>query len=63
MQRKKGRAPGGGGGRTVSDRRPERPPQQRYASVEDHWRKLNTEQRRELLRLPVRDLLAGDAFT
>ncbi len=58
-QRKKGRA-AGGGGRAGGDRRPERPPQQRYASVEDHWRKLNPEQRRDLLRLPVRDLLAGE---
>ena len=57
-QRKKGRT-AGGGSRAGGDRRPERPPQQRFASVEDHWRKLTPEQRHELLRLPVRDLLAG----
>jgi len=49
----------GGGSRAGGSSRPERPPQQRFASVEDHWRKLTPEQRHELLRLPVRDLLAG----
>ena len=62
-QRKKGRAAGGGGRAGGGDRRPERPPQQRFASVEDHWRKLTPEQRHELLRLPVRELLAGAAPT
>lgn len=61
MQRKKLRGgSGGGGGGKAGDRRPERSPQQRYQSVEEHWRKLNPEQRRRLLTIPLRTLFAGE---
>lgn len=58
LQRKKVR--GGGGGGKAGERRPERSPQQRYQSVEEHWRKLSAQQRRQLLSIPLQTLFAGE---
>ena len=48
------------GSSKAGDRRAERSPQQRYTSVEEHWRKLTPEQRRQLLTLPLRTLFSGE---